>query len=127
MALLEHIKALEKSLHHTDTRKNSEQFTHLLHEDFREFGRSGTRYDKVAIVQQMATETFENLRVWAQDFHLTQLAENVVLLTYRSALQTPDGQLSHHANRSSLWQSEGGKWSLRFHQGTPTSPFNKNP
>lgn len=123
MALLDHIKELEISLHQTDVRQQPARHEQLLHPQFVEFGRSGTRYSRAEIIEQMKEEDFEGIEVRAQDFELQILGEALVLLTYRSALQNKDGKFSHHANRSSLWECENQQWQIRFHQGTPTTEF----
>jgi len=43
---------------------------------------------------------------------------DVALLTYVSEARF---DTLERANRSSLWVREGGRWRLRFHQGTPLS------
>jgi hypothetical protein len=61
--------------------------------------------------------------IWSQDFKVDIIAGDVALLTYRSAVANADGQLSHHALRSSLWQRSARGWQMRFHQGTATGAF----
>jgi hypothetical protein len=45
-----------------------------------------------------------------------EVAADVALVTYISELQFTTLELG---NRSSLWVRSGGRWKLRFHQGTP--------
>jgi hypothetical protein len=61
-----------------------------------------------------------------RDFVLEPLAEGCALLTYRSASITADGTLERHTNRSSVWQLTPEGWKMLFHQGTPTTPFEKH-
>jgi hypothetical protein len=37
-----------------------------------------------------------------------------------------DGALERHTLRTSLWQSTGQGWQLRFHQGSPVAAFEKH-
>jgi glyoxylase I family protein len=46
-----------------------------------------------------------------EDFAVTRLAAGAALVTYRS--RDP-----RHARRSSIWVRRGGRWVMRFHQGT---------
>ena len=41
------------------------------------------------------------------------------LLTYRAAHRQPDGSLTRHTLRSSVWRLEAEGWQLFYHQGTP--------
>ena len=63
--------------------------------------------------------------IWAQDFELEVLSEDLALLIYRSAQITSSGELQRHTNRSSLWQWVEGSWKMRFHQGTATQPLER--
>lgn len=91
----------------------------LLHPDFLECGRSGTRYTRDDILKELSAESILPV-VHAQDFDLVILAENVALLTYLSAHVDAEGNLGRHALRSSLWVRTDVGWQMRFHQGTPT-------
>ncbi|OYT91514.1 MAG: DUF4440 domain-containing protein [Burkholderiales bacterium PBB3] len=96
----------------------------LLHPSFREFGRSGAHYTRQEIVDSVSTQDVTAV-IWSQDFAVEALAENLALLTYRSARVNEQGQLERHTNRASLWQRTDGGWKMRFHQGTATSGFEK--
>ena len=61
--------------------------------------------------------------VVADGFALRRLAEDVALLTYRSAHLLGDGTLDRFSRRASVWQCKGLSWQMRFHQGTPTAPW----
>jgi hypothetical protein len=45
----------------------------------------------------------------------------VILVTFRTSSRSADGA-ARDAWRSSLWVHRGGRWRLRFHQATPTTP-----
>jgi hypothetical protein len=108
--LLELIRSLEVTLHQPAVR------------NFLEVGRSGRTYNKVEMLAHLELESLTTA-VWSQDFHLTMPAFSVALLTYKSAHVNAQGELSHHALRSSLWQLAEAGWQLRFHQGTPIETF----
>ncbi|MBI3147335.1 MAG: DUF4440 domain-containing protein [Betaproteobacteria bacterium] len=109
----------------TRHRSSEERLGALLHPSFREFGRSGAEYSREAIVS-LLLEDKAPPSIWAQDFALAVLSEDLALLTYRSAQIGEDGALHRHTHRSSLWQRTERGWQMRFHQGTPTSEFEKH-
>jgi hypothetical protein len=87
-----------------------------------EFGRSGRVYRKEDVVRSLAAEGAENSPApTAANFELTCLADDIVLVTYRSLRKDKDGQ-ELHSLRSSIWKLIGGRWQMIFHQGTPTHP-----
>jgi ribonuclease HI len=83
----------------------------LLHPDFLEFGASGSVWDAEAIVSQLADE-LAGERVKTRDESPTQLADDVILLTYAVVHPTAPSL------RSSVWIRVDEEWRLRFHQGT---------
>ena len=87
---------LETELHLTATRRNQVRLQELLHPNFEEFGRSGRRYSRDEVLHEFVTER-------AQDFELTELNEEVALLTYRSAHVDSVGNLYRHTLRSFVW------------------------
>lgn len=121
------LRDLEIELHQFSTRNNPERLDELLHGSFVEFGRSGKRYDKAGILELLSTEADHGPAPWSQDYALSQLTEELAQITYRSAHINDAGELSRHTLRSSLWQKVGGKWQVRFHQGTATEAFVKTP
>lgn len=117
--------SLETSLHARGVRTDKAQLNTLLHADFVEIGRSGTHYQRADIIAQLLGQQ-NHADIWSQDFALSMPAYSVALLTYKSAHLDPQGQLSMHTHRSSMWQYDELGWQLRFHQGTPTAAFAKN-
>jgi hypothetical protein len=83
----------------------------LLADDFFEFGRSGTRWDKAGILAMTRTGGHH---AEASDFALTRLGAEHALLTYFSTL--PGG--GQRTLRSSVWAMREGAWRMVFHQGT---------
>lgn len=83
----------------------------LLDLEFHEFGASGRIWERDAILDLMATH---DARPPVTDgMAATRLADDVILLTYRT--RTPE----RTALRSSLWRRRGGgPWRVFFHQGT---------
>lgn len=120
-----HLCELEAMLHRPEVRRDPVRLGELLHESFVEFGRSGKRYGKVEVVAHAASEDSQAL-IWSQDFEAVRLGDDIVLLTYRSALEDGNGGLSRHALRSSLWRWTARGWKVRFHQATPTDAFEKS-
>ena len=122
--LLNHLRELEKELHLSSIRSDALQLDSLLHESFYEIGRSGKTYNKNNILLNLPLET-SSLEVWSQDFSLENVTNEVELLTYKSAMVDAQGEFSRYALRASVWQYSDSRWQMRFHQGTPTSPFTK--
>ena len=123
--LLDTLRTLEATLHQPDVRGDSERLDRLLHERFREYGRSGRIYTKAEILSEFTHEP-QTYEVWSQDFHVHPLSEDLALLTYRSAHINSDGELERYTNRASLWQLTEHGWQMLFHQGTPTEVFRKD-
>jgi len=81
----------------------------LIAEDFVEFGRSGRIWTALSIKEILEAPPGEAVRI--EDFEVVELADGVVLATY--VIPGPQS-----VNRSSIWVNRGGRWLLRFHQGT---------
>jgi len=121
-SLLSQLKALEVELHQPVVRRDAGRLDALLHDDFQEFGRSGTAYTKADIIASLLAAT-QHALVVADNFFVRRLAADIALLTYRSAHAEPDGTLHRHTLRASIWQRHGDEWQMSFHQGTPTEPY----
>ncbi|WP_174801826.1 DUF4440 domain-containing protein [Martelella limonii] len=115
------LKALETALHQPDIRRDSTRLAALLSEDFTEFGSSGRRFDRVAILAALQAEEENDHTVESDSYQLYAISDDAALLTYRSFHRFPDGSTTAHCNRSSLWQRIDGNWRMRFHQGTPAA------
>jgi hypothetical protein len=114
------IRGLEEELFRQSVRASPAAVGALLTDDFVEFGRSGRVYDKKEIVLSLAAEASDPpLELVASGFELKSLADDVVLLTYRT--RRLDGDRPLHTLRSSIWKFSDGTWRMMFHQGTPTS------
>jgi len=120
--LLGELQALEVSLHRAEVRGDANRLDALIHEEFQEFGRSGTAYSKTDIVALLVSAE-QHAHVVADRFLVRRLAADVALLTYRSAHALPDGTLQRHTLRSSIWQRSATGWQMSFHQGTATEPY----
>lgn len=83
----------------------------LLHPDFMEIGSSGRVWTRDAMM--MALEEDPGERTDIEILGADRIGAGAVLLTYRSFAR------SGTTLRSSLWVLDGGRWRLRFHQGTP--------
>ncbi|MCQ6268930.1 DUF4440 domain-containing protein [Pseudarthrobacter sp. R1] len=83
----------------------------LLHPDFLEIGSSGRVWTRDAMM--MALEEDPGERTDIEILGADRIGTGAVLLTYRSYAR------SGTTLRSSLWVLDGGRWRLRFHQGTP--------
>ena len=114
MSLAEDLRALEEALLRPAARYSVTELERLLTEDFREFGASGTIYDRAAIIDLLTQEsrtTFTPIEI--SEFATRKLGEDAALVTYRS--KRGDAVRL----RSSVWRRENGSWRMMFHQGTP--------
>ena|SRR6056297_3262299 len=120
--LLEHLRAAEVALHKPGTRHDPSKVEALLYHPFLEFGRSGVSYDRAEVIRFLASEELDS-RILSQDFAIMRLSADVALLTYRSASIDASGAVSKYTLRASIWMCTPDGWKLRFHQGTPSEPF----
>lgn len=119
---LDLFRRLEEELLELSVRGSPEAASRLLADDFVEFGRSGRIYGKQDVIGSLASEGAGTTGVpAASDFDLKSLADDVVLLTYRSLRRGMDGE-EQHSLRSSIWKFSDGRWQMVFHQGTPAGP-----
>ena len=121
-SLLLLLQALEVELHKPAARSDATRLHALLHDDFREFGRSGVSYTKTDTLSQLPAEA-QHAVVVADHFEMTRLSEGVALLTYRSAHRQADGTVDRYTLRTSVWVHSVLGWQMSFHQGTPTAPY----
>ena len=121
-SLLLLLKALEVELHTPDTRCGAAKLNALLHDDFREFGRSGAVYAKADILSRLPAQA-QHAVVVSDRFELRRLSKVAAQLTYRSAHLLADGSFDGFTLRSSVWERSILGWQMSFHQGTPTAPF----
>ncbi|GAB4088527.1 nuclear transport factor 2 family protein [Hydrogenophaga soli] len=118
--LLSTLQALEVELHHPGVRCSAARLEALLHPDFHEVGRSGRAYGRATVVRFLSEQPSPPA-VESSHFALTPLAPGAVLLSYRSAHRSPEGGLTLHTLRSSVWRQVGAQWQLLYHQGTPAA------
>jgi len=119
--LLDELRRREVELHHPGVRLDETRLHALLHADFHEVGRSGRAYARPTIVRFLAEQGRSvegSPDVVPDQFAVRLLGPDAALLTYRAAHRQPDGALTRHTLRSSIWVREGGQWQLLYHQGT---------
>ena len=104
--------ALEERLLDPAVRAVPAQVGALLAPGFMEFGASGSVFDRDAILAALASEPPKVARQ-ARGFKVRDLAPGVALTTWR--VTRDDGV---ETLRSSVWQQQGGRWLMVFHQGT---------
>ena len=90
----------------------------LIADDFEEFGASGRRWDRAAVLALLERTPTSDVTIGA--FTTIPLTEQVILVTFRTASLSA-GNPPRYAWRSSLWVRRDGRWRLRFHQATPTT------
>jgi len=108
--LLQHLRGLEVALHQPDVRRDPVRRDQLLHESFAEFRRSGRSYSRTDILEFCGLKSPGP--IWSQDFAVAEIAEDIALLTYKSAHVDANGELCRHTIRSSLWQRTTCGWQM---------------
>jgi hypothetical protein len=109
------LQELEERLTKPSVRKDTEEVSSLLSDKFLEFGSSGRVFTRSQILQELAEESPREIT--CSDFQIEMLAPEVALVTYRT-VRNEAGLPPRHTLRSSIWQKEGDRWRVRFHQGT---------
>lgn len=113
------LRRLEESLWREGTRFDAAYLDRVLAADFVEFGRSGRRYDRAAILASPPGPIDAVLPLAA--FRVGPIGDDVVLVTYVSE-RTWQGAVEL-TNRCSVWRRGGPEgFRLVFHQGTATTP-----
>jgi hypothetical protein len=111
--------ALETAMWREATRFDPVFMQRHLAPDFFEFGRSGRRWAREAILAMPRHPIDVVLPL--PDLELRALDAGTVLVTYRS--EAVYEGVVEHARRSSIWSRDAAfGWVLRFHQGTPFEP-----
>ena len=82
----------------------------LLAGDFVEVGASGRTWSKASILAALAEGGAREVEI--SDFVVEILAPSVALVTFASIAG------GGRAKRSSVWVERGGRWEMRYHQGT---------
>lgn len=107
------LRRLEEALWREETRFDDRFLESVLADDFIEYGRSGKTYSRDDIFRTPRQPIDAQLR----DFSIRFLDDVTAQVTYVSAVR--NGAATEHGRRSSIWSKVGGRWLLRFHQGTP--------
>jgi hypothetical protein len=110
------LRSLEERLLRPQVRKNAQEVSALLADDFLEIGSSSRVFDKAAIIAELATEVPRAGALMA-DFEMEMLSPVIALVRYRTILRDAAGV--KQALRSSIWIHRDGRWQMKFHQGTP--------
>lgn len=105
------VTRLERELTEPAVRSDASRVAALLHPDFEEIGRSGRLWGRDAILEALAEEDAPaaELAVLGTE----RIGADAILLTARTVDERGTSL------RSSLWLRSGGRWRLRFRQGTP--------
>jgi hypothetical protein len=100
-------------------RRDRAQVAALLADDFFEFGSSGRVWTHDQILDLLGTEDYSPPIF--EDFACHGMAENIVLVTYRTVRINGETGQRESTLRSSIWSLRAERWRVRFHQGTRTT------
>jgi hypothetical protein len=98
------IRRLEEALLVPEVRKSAAQIAALLADDFVEIGSSGRIYDKDQIIGQLQQESGEESLRTVSDFAARELADGLILVTYRI--------IESRTVRSSIWKRTNSEWRM---------------
>ncbi|KTD40120.1 DUF4440 domain-containing protein [Legionella parisiensis] len=108
------IQQEKKLLDKTDTLST---LIDLIDDEFIEIGSSANEYNKTAVVDWLKSN--DQSKRSGSSFKTRQISDDVILLTYISAIKdTPNSEIKYAA-RSSIWRLRDNQWRMIFHQGTP--------
>ncbi|QWW69826.1 DUF4440 domain-containing protein [Rhizobium sp. WYJ-E13] len=116
----EDIRALEEALHRPEIRRSRQALEALLADGFLEFGASGRVYRRDVMIELLLQEegSADDSELHSDDYALTPISTDAVLLTYRTWRRQAYGA-ERHVLRSSIWKHDRQRWQILFHQGTP--------
>lgn len=107
---------LEQRLLSQATRRDFEELSDLLADDFIEFGASGSIWTKTEVVEQLPQESFTQRTI--SQFAVKPLSEHTALVTYQCHAVILGQGCTIGSLRSSIWRQRGEQWEMVFHQGT---------
>ena len=108
--LQDHLYNLEERLLHPDREADRTVLIPMFAEEYKEFCTSGRIFNRQQTIDVLLTSAPRPATIL--HFYTVQLAENVVLATYRATTSVAS------SHRSSLWIFRDQRWQLFFHQGT---------
>lgn len=111
------VTGAERRLLEPEVRRDPTALEDLLHESFREIGRSGRLWTRDELIDVMTgADSVDVQSAVVTGEHVELVAPGLALLTYKL---DADGNRSR---RSSLWRIDDGRPRMVFHQGTPLGP-----
>jgi hypothetical protein len=111
------VTGAERRLLEPEVRSDPDSLGELLHESFREIGKSGRLWTRDELIDVMTgSDAVELQSTVVTGEHVELVTPDLALLTY-----TLDAN-GERSRRSSLWHISGGRPLLVFHQGTPLGP-----
>ncbi|MBC2691069.1 DUF4440 domain-containing protein [Pseudomonas kielensis] len=110
MDLSQTLLQLEQRLLSQAVRRDADEISRLIADDFREFGASGGIWTKADLIEQLPQQAFVQRTI--SQFTVKPLSEHTALVTYHCHNTQADSL------RSSIWRKQGERWQMVFHQGT---------
>lgn len=101
-------------------RSRPESLSHLLADEFVEFGSSGRVYTKPEILTSISHQPPATYQM--ENFKIALLSPGLVLATYVVTRSFTEGGRSDVSLRSSIWVERAGRWRMLFHQATIVHP-----
>ena len=114
--LKEKIRVLEELWLQPEVRRNPDQLSELIADDFIEYGASGKVYLKKDIMELFPAAPGTDMEI--EEYHARTLSPQVVLLSYKMTSRGKGTAAGTKSERSSIWRLTDGRWQIVFHKGT---------
>lgn len=119
-AVAETLLALELALARRDEAAIPGGYEAVLDERFAEIGSSGRTWTRDAMLGELrAAGASDRPAVAIAGFAAEAVGAGLILVRYETVAETSGDDRPARARRSSLWVTDGRRWRMRFHQGTP--------
>lgn len=115
-AVMDELSRHEPVFHRPEFGTSRSDFEAMITDDFWEIGASGNIYSRdyiLDVLEKRHGDTAYKEDWETNDFHCSQIAENLYLVSYTLRLH---GRFSR---RTTLWHRTQDGWKAGFHQGTP--------
>lgn len=120
MDLTEHIRQRELTLLQTDLTANPALIDELLAIDFEEISSGGEVNSRSDVVNWLLSKD-QHIRWALTDFRIRVLADDWVLAHYTAQKRDDPNITSKGSIRTSIWQHQGDRWKMVFHQASRKS------
>ena len=117
-ALADYFQRIETEMFTPEVCQSRVELESRMAVDFVEVTGKGKSYNREEIIKMLLD--MAPVAVTIENFVVRNLTPEVVLITYRSHVNQPDGGASSAAIRATIWRLENSRWVADYHQATST-------